>query len=64
MGKYEIYRTVLLELEPECLLYFAVSQQAYESIFQDKLGQLIINKIQLLLINFDEKVERIIKWIS
>ena len=64
MGKYEIYRTVLSELEPGLLLYFVVIQQAYESIFQDKLGQLIINKIQRLLIIVDEKIGRIIKWIS
>ena len=64
VGKYEIYRSVLSELEPERLLYIAINQQAYENIFQDKLGQLIINKIQLHLIIFDEKIGRIVKWIN
>ncbi|MGK7920108.1 MAG: XisH family protein [Trichodesmium sp.] len=63
VGQYEIYRSVLSELEPERLLYLAVNQQAYENIFQERLGQLIINKIQLRLIIFDEKIGRIIKWI-
>ncbi|NES77817.1 MAG: hypothetical protein F6K08_13520 [Okeania sp. SIO1H6] len=33
-------------------------------MFQDKLGQLIINKIQLRLIICDEKIGRIVKWIT
>ncbi|NEN90446.1 MAG: fatty-acid synthase [Okeania sp. SIO3H1] len=64
VGQYDIYRSVLSELEPERLLYLAVNQQAYENVFQEKLGQLIISKIQLRLIIFDEKIGRIIKWIS
>ena len=64
VGQYEIYRSVLSELEPERLLYLAVNKQAYENIFQERLGQLIINKIQLRLIIFDKKIGRIIKWIS
>ncbi|NEQ38946.1 MAG: hypothetical protein F6K40_22800 [Okeania sp. SIO3I5] len=59
-----MYRTVLSELEPERLLYLAVNQQAYENIFQEKLGQLIINKIELRMIIFDEKIGRIVKWIT
>ncbi|MGD1699150.1 element excision factor XisH family protein [Dapis sp. BLCC M229] len=31
VGEYEIYRTVLSELETERLLYIAVNQQAYEN---------------------------------
>ncbi|MEB3342175.1 element excision factor XisH family protein [Okeania sp.] len=64
VGQYEIYRSVLSELESERLLDLAVNLKAYENIFQEKLGQLIINKIQLHLIIFDEKIRRIIKWIS
>lgn len=64
VGQYEVYRSVLSELEPERLLYLAVGRQAYENIFQERLGQLIINKVQLHLIIFDENIGRIVKWIS
>ena len=37
VGKYDIYRTVLLELESERWLYLAIPQRVYESLFQNAL---------------------------
>jgi hypothetical protein len=63
VGQYDIYRSVLLETEPERLLYLAVPKRVYEGILKDQFGQLIITKLQLQLIVFDEQIERIVKWI-
>jgi hypothetical protein len=64
VGQYDIYRSVLLELESERLLYLAVPKRVYESLFTEKFGQLILNRIQIRLIVFDEQLLRIVKWIS
>lgn len=64
VGQYDIYRSVLLEVEPDRLLYLAVPTRAYEGIFTEKFGQLIISKIQINLLVFDEQMARIVKWIS
>lgn len=63
VGQYDVYRTILTEIEPERALYLAIPQRVYESVFAEKLGQLILNRIQIKLIVFDEKQERIIEWI-
>ncbi|QIR40024.1 fatty-acid synthase [Tolypothrix sp. PCC 7910] len=64
VGQYDIYRTILLELEPERILYLAVAKRVYEGIFSERLGQLIVNRIQIKLIVFDEKTERVWQWIN
>ncbi len=64
VGQYEIYRTVLLELESERLLYLAIPQRVYESLFSERFGQLILNRIQICLIVFDEQQARIVRWIN
>ncbi|MBD2439401.1 XisH family protein [Nostoc sp. FACHB-110] len=64
VGQYEVYRTVLQELEPTRKLYLAVPKRAYEGIFSERFGQLVINNIKINLIVFDEQTQRIIKWIN
>jgi hypothetical protein len=64
VGKYDVYRTLLLELEPERLLYLAISKRVYEGLFSERFGQLILNRIQIRLIIFDEKQARIVQWIN
>jgi hypothetical protein len=64
VGVYEIYRSVLTELQPERLLYLAISKRAYEGIFSERFGQLIVESLKIRLLIFDEGKERIFKWIS
>jgi len=63
VGQYNVYKTILAKTEPERALYLAVPQRVYETIFTEKLGQLLLKRLQLLLIIFEEKQERIIQWI-
>ena len=64
VGQYDIYRSVLLEVEPDRLLYLAVPKRVYEGIFTEKFGQLILSRIQINLVVFDEQLARIVRWIS
>jgi hypothetical protein len=63
LGQYLIYRAILEETEPECLLYLAIRQTTYGAIFSEKIGELILKKYQLSLIVFDAKKEEICQWI-
>lgn len=63
VGQYDVYRSILLETEPDRLLQLAIPQRAYEGIFTQQFGQVILNRLQLRLIVFDEHRERIVKWI-
>ena len=64
MGQFNMYRDVLAETESDRVLYLAITQRAWEGIFSEPLGQLMLERQRLLLIVFDTKAERIIKWIS
>jgi hypothetical protein len=64
VGQYEIYRTLLAETEPERLLYLAVPRRVYEGLLSERFGQLIVTRLQLRLLVFDEQQERIAQWIE
>lgn len=63
VGQYDIYRTILANTEPDRLPYLAVPLRAYEGIFSERFGQVIVANLKINLIVFDEKSERSLKWI-
>ena len=63
VGQYQVYHSVLAEIEPGRVLYLAVPQRVYESLFAERFGQLILQRLQLRLLVFDEHEERIVAWI-
>jgi hypothetical protein len=64
VGQYNVYRSILKDKQSPHVLYMAVSQEAYEGVFSERLGQLIISSLQLRLIVFDDEQERIVQWIG
>jgi hypothetical protein len=63
LGQYVLYRDVLAELEPERTLHLAIPVFAYEEVFSDKLGQLVVRQQQLQLIVYDEEEKEIVRWL-
>ena len=64
VGQFSIYRAILDEIEPDRVLYLAVPERVWGEVFNDKFGQLILRSQRLLLIIFDEKKARIVRWIK
>jgi hypothetical protein len=63
LGQYTIYRYLLQDVEPERLLYLAVTTQVFKSVFQDGLGQLLLARQVIRVIIFDPQHEVITQWI-
>lgn len=63
LGQYVLYFDVLTELQPERLLYLALPVWAYESLFEEPLGQLLMKNKRLRLIVFEPKQESIKQWL-
>ena len=63
LGQYLLYRTLLQRLDPERELVLAVSVLAYEGIFSEPLGQLIIEAYALRLLVFDDIEQKVLQWI-
>jgi hypothetical protein len=64
VGQYVIYKAVLAETEPERVLLLAVPLRIHESLLSERFGQLIISRLALQLLVFDEKQEKAIRWIK
>ncbi|MEZ2237415.1 element excision factor XisH family protein [Microcoleus sp.] len=63
IGQFTIYRSVLQRTYPEHTFYLAVRDITYESLFEEPIGQLMIEDENLKLIVFDPNQEAIVKWI-
>ena len=63
IGQYDVYRSILEELQPDRQLYLAVPQQTYENLLTDKFGRLIVDRVRIKLIVFTPTTPSIIKWI-
>ena len=63
IGQYNMYRNLLAEIDPERMLWLAVPSFAYDGIFREEIGQLMISREQIQLIVFDEIQERVREWV-
>lgn len=63
IGQFTIYRSVLRKTYPDYILYLAVRDITYESLFTEPIGQLMIEDEKLKLIVFDSSQEVILQWI-
>jgi hypothetical protein len=64
IGQYSIYRALLAASEPDRVLYMAVPRRAYRAALTDQFGQFVATQLNLRVIVFDDKKERIIQWIN
>ena len=64
VGQYDIYRALLAETEPERGLYLAVPRRVHEGLLSERFGQLVVARLQLRLLVFDEGQERVFRWIE
>jgi hypothetical protein len=64
MGQYVIYRSVIKRLEPQRKLYLAMHKEAFLDVFDDPLGQILIQDYEIRLIIFDIETEEVIQWID
>ncbi|NEO54380.1 MAG: hypothetical protein F6K54_15590 [Okeania sp. SIO3B5] len=63
VGQYIVYHDVLKKTNPERILYLAVDEEAFEGIFSEPIGQLMLENHRLNLVAFHKLEEVIIEWI-
>ena len=59
-----VYRSVLAEQKPDCVLHLALPEEVVKDVFQEPLGRLLIEEGIARIIGFDPVEEKIIQWIS
>lgn len=64
LGQYILYRLLLGQVDPERIIYLAVSTLAYNGIFSEPIGELAITEIPLNLVVIDFKKIEVQQWIT
>jgi hypothetical protein len=64
VGQYDVYRAVLAETEPDRAAYLAVPRRVQEGLLSERFGRVIVARLGLRLLVFDEDQGRIIQWIE
>jgi len=62
LGQFVLYHDVLASVEPERVLYLAVSDLVYGDIFAEPIGQLLVDKRRIRLVVYSVERERIELW--
>lgn len=62
LGQYILYQNIIEEIEPDRILYLAVHEEIFLTVFEESLGRMIIDKNHLKLLIFDRTEEVIVKW--
>lgn len=63
LGQYFVYRAVLVRTEPDRTLFLAIHKEVFLDVFEEPLGQLLLEDYGVPLIVFDLQEEVILRWI-
>jgi hypothetical protein len=64
VGQYTLYHDIMVESEPDRVLFLAISEDVYVDLFQEPIGSLLLENRRLQLIVFEPFKEVIVKWIT
>jgi len=62
LGQFVLYRSVLSYRDPERRLFLAIPFDVAK-IFEEPLGQMLLENNLVRVISFDPQIEEIVKWI-
>lgn len=64
LGQYLLYSRILQKKEPDRVIYLAIADTAYKTIFAEEIGELLLENNDLKLLVFNPNRREIIKWID
>jgi hypothetical protein len=62
LGQYQMYQAYLEEIAPDRVLYLAISEQIWKTLFGLEAVKVLVAKFQLRLIVVNLKTEEIVLW--
>ena len=64
LGQYVLYQNVLARTEPERILYLAIRESTFIKLFEQEIGQMLLENQVLKLLVFNPETEEIARWID
>ena len=63
LGSYLLYSDVLEQIEPDRELYLAIRKAVYFDLFEESIGQLLLQHHHVRILVFDQHHEEVVQWI-
>jgi hypothetical protein len=63
LGQFVLYRNIMEFTHPGRELYLAVRELVFVELFEEPVGQLLIDRHLLQLVIFDDQLQEIVRWI-
>jgi hypothetical protein len=63
VGQFVLYHDILSRTEPDRVLYLAIREAVFVDVFEEPIGQVLLENQRVRLIVFDPQKEVIVKWI-
>jgi XisH protein len=63
LGQYILYQNVLSRIEPDRILYLAIRDASFMKLFEQEVGQILLENKVLKLLTFNPDQEIITRWI-
>jgi len=63
VGQFVLYHDILERVESDRILYLAVRDAVFTDVFQDPIGQVLLENQRVRLVVFDAQAEVIVRWI-
>lgn len=64
LGQFILYQDILARTEADRELYLAIRDLTFSDLFEDSIGQVLLENKRLKLITFNPAMEVIERWIS
>jgi hypothetical protein len=62
VGQYMVYRVLLEKTHPARALFLAVTAEIFDVLMDEPIARLVLEKLMIRLLVFDDGTERIIQW--
>lgn len=63
LGQYTLYYDIMRDIEPNRILYLAITKDVFETLFQEPIGEVLLRNQRFNLLVFDAKQEVVERWI-
>jgi hypothetical protein len=62
LGQFVLYATLLPRYDPDRILYLAIPEAVRQTLFEEDVGQVLLESNLIRLISFDPEQEEIVQW--
>lgn len=64
LGQYVLYQNVLMRIDPERVLYLAIRELTFIKLFEQEIGQILLENQVIKVLTFNPETEEIQRWID